>query len=66
MSKTRLKELREEKGLHQVHVAKELDVSEKTISNWETGYRQMDTDTVLKLCAFFGVTADFFLRRTEY
>jgi len=66
MEKTRLKELREEKGLSQIQLAKILGVRNTAISNWEVGIRQLDIDTIVKLCDIFDVTTDYFLKRVEY
>ena len=62
----RLRELREEKGLYQIHLAKELNVSIKTISNWERGTREPDIATIIKLAKFFEVTTDYLLGVTDY
>ena len=54
-----LKELREEKGLTQVELAKKLNFKNGTvISNWETGERKPDIENLLLLSRFFGVTLD--------
>jgi len=59
--KERLKELRVEKELSQIQLAKSIDVSQRSISSWETGFRQPDYDTLEKLVKFFNVTADYLL-----
>ena len=59
--KERLKELRVEKELSQIQLAKSIDVSQRSISSWETGFRQPDYDTLEKLAKFFNVTADYLL-----
>ena len=61
MEKLRLKELREEKGLSQMQLAKEIGVNHRTISQYEIGIREPDIQTIKKLCAFFDVTAGYFL-----
>lgn len=61
MAKLKLRELREEKGLAQKELAKEIGVNWRTISNYELGLREPNIDTIEKLCLFFGVTADFLL-----
>lgn len=57
----RLKELRKEKQLSQIQLAKELQVSQRSISSWETGFRQPDFDTLKALAKYFGVTTDYLL-----
>jgi len=61
MGKLRLKELREEKGLSQEQLGKEIGFKHNTICNWENGTREPDIDTIEKLCNFFGVSADYLL-----
>ena len=36
-------------------------VAQNTISQWENGERKLDTDTLIKLSDFFGVTTDYLL-----
>lgn len=57
----RLKELRCEKGLSQTELAKALHVSQRSISSWETGFRQPDFETLALITQFFEVTADYLL-----
>ena len=57
----RLKELRSEKGLSQTELAKELNVSQRSISSWETGFRQPDFETLRLIAEYFDVTTDYLL-----
>ena len=57
----RLKELREQKGLKQKELAKLVNVSQKTISAYETGRAQPPSETLQQLAKIFGVTVDFLL-----
>ena len=59
--KERLKELRVERKLSQEDLAKELNVSQRSISSWETGFRQPDFETLERIAKFFDVTADYLL-----
>ena len=59
--KDRLKELRKEKNLSQAELAKELEVSQRSISSWETGFRQPDFETLEILAKYFGVSTDYLL-----
>ena len=63
--KERLKELRKEKQLSQADLAKELQVSQRSISSWETGFRQPDFETLEQLAKYFGVTTDYLLGVTD-
>ena len=66
MEKIRLKELREEKGLSQIQLAKEIGVNHRTISQYEIGVREPDIQTIKKLCKFFDVTAGYLLGIEEF
>ena len=59
--KERLKELRVERKLSQEDLAKELNVSQRSISSWETGFRQPDFETLERIAKFFDVTADYLI-----
>jgi len=60
-----LKKLREEKGISQAQLAKELNCSQNTISQYENGVREPDLCTVKKICKFFDVTAGYLLGLEE-
>lgn len=66
MEKTRIKELREEKGLSQTQLAAELGLNQRTISNYETGVLEPNIQTIKKICKYFGVTAGYLLEIEEY
>jgi len=57
----RIKELREEKGLSQTKLAQALGFNQRTISDYETGKREPNVETIKKLCKYFGVSADYLL-----
>lgn len=57
----RLKLLREEKNLLQEDLGKIIGVSGRAIGNYENETRDMSTDILRKLSAFFGVTTDYIL-----
>lgn len=59
--KERLKEPRIEKKLSQAELAKALKVSQRSISSWETGFRQPDFATLERIAVFFDVTTDYLL-----
>ena len=58
----RIKTLREEHGLTQEQLAKELSISRNAISNYENGVRRPDLDLVTKMCDIFNVTLDSFFK----
>lgn len=57
----RLKELRLEKGLTQVQLAKELDgkIAQSTIALWENEKRTPTMDCLIILAQYFGVSIDY-------
>lgn len=50
-----LKELRREKGLTQAQLAEKLDVTNRSVSRWETGTNLPDFDTIIFLSEFYEV-----------
>ena len=61
----KLRELRKNCGLTMKELGAEIGVAESTISQYETGKRQPDYETLLKLGEFFGVSVDFLLTGDE-
>lgn len=59
--KERLKELRLEKELSQEELARALKINQRSISNWETGARQPDFETLILIAEYFSVTTDYLL-----
>lgn len=57
----RLRQLRKEVGLSQKEFAKAFGAAQNTVSQWETGARSIDDETLCKLSAFFGVSVDYLL-----
>ncbi|MFS9260405.1 helix-turn-helix transcriptional regulator [Streptococcus infantis] len=57
----RLKELRKEKKLSQKEIAKEMSISEKTLSRWENGESQIKPEKAQQLADFFGVSVGYLL-----
>ena len=55
----RLKELRIEKGLGQVELSKELDVSKGIISLWENGLREPKLSNLIMIAKYFQTTIDY-------
>ena len=61
----RLRLLRIEKGESLEKVAKYLNVTIQTISNYETEKREMNPDTILKLAEYFSVSTDYLLCKSD-
>ena len=55
----RLKELRTERGLGQIQLAKELDVGKSVISLWELGKCEPTLSKLIAMARFFGVSIDY-------
>lgn len=55
----RLKELRLEKGLGQVALAKELGVGKSVISLWENGQCEPTLGNLIRLAKYFDVSIDY-------
>ena len=56
-----LKDLRLNRGLNQVELAKELFVTKQTVSNWENGYLMPSVDLLIQIARFFSVSTDYLL-----
>ena len=57
----RIRELRKARGITMKQLGEELGVAESTISHYETGRRQLDNETLLRLGEFFGVSVGYIL-----
>lgn len=57
----RLKYLRNEKGIGQNLLAKQLQLSNASISYWETGKQEPSAEVIFKLAEYFNVSADYLL-----
>ena len=54
--------LRRERGLSQEKLAEELGISRQAISKWESGTAMPETERLIMLSDYFGVSTDFLLR----
>ena len=61
----RLKELRKQKRISQVKLAMDIDTTQNTISRYETGEREADYVTLIKIADYFDVSIDYLLERTN-
>jgi len=55
----KLKELRARRNLSQDEMAKDLGISKKTLSNYETGKTMPSDDRIRKICKVYGVTREW-------
>lgn len=61
----RLKKLRNERKITQEELGKKVNVTKVSISGYENGNRNPDTETLQKLADFFEVSTDYLLGRTD-
>lgn len=61
MLNQRIKELRIACGWNQVELAKSLNVTKQTVSNWENDNIQPSVEMLIRLSRIFGVTTDYLL-----
>ena len=62
----RLKQMRTEKNIGQNQLAKELGLSNASISYWETGKQLPTIEAVYKIAVYFDVSADYLLGLKEF
>lgn len=62
----RLKDLRKEKKLSQKEIAKEMGISEKTLSRWENGENQIKPEKAQQLADCFGVSVGYLLGYSDF
>lgn len=61
----RISDLRKERGLTQLDLAQKIGVTRSVISLYEIEKREPDTETLLKMADFFGVSTDYLLGRSD-
>ena len=57
----RIRELREQRNLRQIDLAKAINVRQNTLSTWETGRYEPDFEMLSKLANYFDVSIDYLL-----
>ena len=62
----RLKQMRTEKNIGQNQLARELGLSNASISYWETGKQLPTIEAVYKIAVYFDVSADYLLGLKEF
>lgn len=61
----RIRELRKERHMTMKQLGEKLGLAESTVSQYETGKRSPDNETLLKLGEIFGVTVGYILGAEE-
>lgn len=60
-----LRSIREDNDIKQKEIAKYLNVSQNTYSQYETGVISLTAEILIKLSDFYNVSIDFLLDRTD-
>ena len=61
----RIRDLREDRDLKQKELAAALNCSQQVYSNYELGQRDIPTEILIRLSAFYGVSTDYILGLTD-
>ena len=62
---TKLKELRQNRGLTQINVQMNTGIEQALLSKYESGTRVPPTETLLILAEYYNVSIDYILCRTS-
>ncbi len=62
---TKLKELRQNRGLTQINVQMNTGIEQALLSKYESGTRVPPTETLLVLAEYYNVSIDYILCRTS-
>lgn len=60
-----LRGIRKDRDIRQKDIAKVLNVSQNTYSQYETGVISLTAEVLIKLSDFYGVSIDYLLDRTK-
>ena len=63
--RTRLRELREDRGLTQAEIGAVLEKSQQGYNHIEAGRAELKIDDLVKLCQFYDVSADYLVGLTD-
>ena len=61
----RLRQLRKARGITQLKMAIDLNMSQNTVSRYESGEREPGISELLRIADYFHVSVDYLLERTE-
>lgn len=62
---TRIRDLREDADLKQKDIAKILNVSQNTYSQYENGIISLTAEVLIKIANFYNVSIDYLLNRKD-
>ncbi len=63
--RARMRELREDRDLTQIQVAKIINKSQQGYNHIEVGRAELKIEDLIKLCDFYNVSADYFIGRKD-
>lgn len=61
----KLKQIRKSKGISQLKLSLDLNMTQNTISRYETGVREPGINELIKIADYFNISVDYLLGRTE-
>ena len=61
----RLKKLRKEKQVNQLKIAMDLQISQASISKYESGSSEPDIAMIIRIAKYFNVSTDYLLGNSE-
>ena len=61
----RLKDLRTKRGISQLRLAIDLNMTQNSISRYETGAREAGYETLIRIADYFNVSLDYLLGRSN-
>jgi transcriptional regulator with XRE-family HTH domain len=61
----KLREIRKSRNISQLKLAMDLNMSQNTISRYETGEREPGINELIKIADYFHVSVDYLLGRTD-
>ena len=65
MQYIRIRKLREDMDMTQTDMAKNLFISQRTYSYYESGGHDIPTEVLVRLADFYDVSVDYLLNRTD-
>ena len=61
----KLREIRKSRNISQLKLAMDLNMSQNTISRYETGEREPGINELIKIADYFHISVDYLLGRTD-
>lgn len=65
MISNRIKELREDKDIKQVTISQQLNITQQTYSNYESGKRQIPVEMLVKIALYYNTSIDYLVGITN-